>query len=358
VQRFGISDLLDWFADKANNIAGFRMFTVIIGVQPDQRSECRAHGGEHLRAAVEFMPGGHLIVEALDKYGVFEKAAPGSSRQVATLGMAGSMFIDALKKFIDSLSWTDIFPPGPRVGPGEGALPRADPQAQSSSLSDSATGIIKLIKEAISSRSRSWRKERPAWDLLLQVLGENPINGEKVPQSAYALIGGFMKMIGQEEIWNNIKKANADLRARSCGSRARSAACSPSCVPCRGCSLTRWRSLEIMTSSSCRAAFIKVGKAFPRIAGKFFSVALQQVLSCSRSSSRSSRPVPFRTSRRPQGAFTRSSAPGQVHRPTCPRRQAGLRQLPEELPPHLRKSIHRLAHRFTRRRRGLHPASG
>ena len=57
------------------------------------------------------MPGGHLIVEALDKYGVFEKAGAWLEQQVATLGMAGSMFIDALKKFIDSLGWRDIFHP-------------------------------------------------------------------------------------------------------------------------------------------------------------------------------------------------------------------------------------------------------
>jgi len=75
------------------------------------------------------MPGGHLIVEALDKYGVFEKAGAWLEQQVATLGMAGSMFIDALKKVHRLLELDRHLPPGPRVGPGEGALPRADPQA-------------------------------------------------------------------------------------------------------------------------------------------------------------------------------------------------------------------------------------
>src|SRR5207244_10638604 len=165
-----------------------------------------------LRAAVEFMPGGHLIVEALDKYGVFEKAGAWLEQQVATLGMAGSMFIDALKKFIDSLGWRDIFHPG-RVWDRAKELFLAPIRKLIEFFVGLATGIIKLIKEAILKPLAKLAEGTRAWDLLLQVLGENPITGEKVPQSADKLIGGFMKMIGQEETWNNIKKANGISRA-------------------------------------------------------------------------------------------------------------------------------------------------
>ncbi len=51
------------------------------------------------------------------------------------------------------------------------------------------------------------------YDLLKAVLGKDPITGEPVPRTAETLIGGFMKLIGQEEVWENMKKANAD-RAR------------------------------------------------------------------------------------------------------------------------------------------------
>ena len=34
-----------------------------------------------------------------------------------------------------------------------------------------------------------------------------------MPQDAETLLGGFMKLIGQEEIWENMQKANAIPRA-------------------------------------------------------------------------------------------------------------------------------------------------
>jgi hypothetical protein len=277
VQRFGISDLLDWFADKANNIPGFRMFTVVIGVNPINGASVARTGANILRAAIEVIPGGHLIVEALEKYGVFEKAGAWLEQQVAMLGMAGSMFIDALKKFIDSLSWTDIFHPGD-VWDRAKELFLAPIRKLIEFFVGLATGIIKLIKEAILKPLAKLAEGTPAWDLLLQVLGENPITGEPVPQSADKLIGGFMKMIGQEEIWNNIKKANAISRAFQWFKGALAGLLAfVRAVP--KMFLDALRSLEIMDIVVLPRAFVKVGKAFLGIAGKFFSWALQQVLS-------------------------------------------------------------------------------
>lgn len=51
------------------------------------------------------------------------------------------------------------------------------------------------------------------YDLLKAVLGEDPVTGEPVPQSADTIIGGFIKIIGQEEIWEKIKKGNAIAKA-------------------------------------------------------------------------------------------------------------------------------------------------
>src|SRR5262249_46028655 len=69
VQRLGVSDALDYFADKANLIPGFRMFTIILGVNPINMSHVDRNAANILRALVEFIPGGGLIVKALDGYG-------------------------------------------------------------------------------------------------------------------------------------------------------------------------------------------------------------------------------------------------------------------------------------------------
>jgi hypothetical protein len=277
VQRFGISDLLDWFADKANYIPGFRMFTVVIGVNPINGAKVERSGANILRAAVEFMPGGHLIVEALEKYGVFEKGGAWLEQQVATLGMAGSMFIDALKKFIDSLSWTDIFHPGD-VWDRAKEMFLAPIRKLIDFFVGLAVGILKLIKEAILKPLAKLAEGTEAWDLILQVLGENPITGEPVPRSADKLIGGFMKLIGQEEIWNNIKKANAISRAFAWFQGALAGVLAfVRQIP--GLFVAALKSLEIADIVLLPRAFVKVGKVFLGFAGRFFSWALQQVLS-------------------------------------------------------------------------------
>ena len=58
VQRLGLSDALDYFADKANIIPGFRMFTIILGINPinmsrvsrPRRTSC-AHSSSSCRVA-------------------------------------------------------------------------------------------------------------------------------------------------------------------------------------------------------------------------------------------------------------------------------------------------------------------
>ena len=73
VQRLGLSDALNYFADKANIIPGFRMFTIVLGVNPINMSAVDRSAANVLRAVVEFIPGGGLITEALNNHGIFEK---------------------------------------------------------------------------------------------------------------------------------------------------------------------------------------------------------------------------------------------------------------------------------------------
>ena len=58
VQRLGLGDVLDYFADKANTIPGFRMFTIVLGVNPINMSRVERSAANILRAVVEFLPGG------------------------------------------------------------------------------------------------------------------------------------------------------------------------------------------------------------------------------------------------------------------------------------------------------------
>ena len=212
VQRLGVQDVLDYFADKAYHIPGFRLLTIILGVNPINMRSAPRTAANILRGLVELIPGGHLISQALDNHGVFNKAGAWVEQKLSVLGDIGSDIIAGLKRFIDSLSWTDIFDLG-------GVWDRAkriftDPIKRLIDFGVSvAVEILKMVKDAILKPLAALAQGTRGYDLLKAVLGEDPITGEPVPRNADTLIGGFMKLIGQEEVWQNIKQGNAIARA-------------------------------------------------------------------------------------------------------------------------------------------------
>ncbi|HEY0672563.1 MAG TPA: hypothetical protein VGD27_09865, partial [Longimicrobiales bacterium] len=212
VQRLGISDALDYFADKAHNIPGFRMFTIILGVNPINMSRVERTPANILRGVIEFVPGGALVTQALDNYGIVERVASWTAEQIRSLGMTGSIIRDAIMRFLDSLGWRDIF----RLGSVWDRAKRIFTEPIDRIISfarNLITGILRFIREALLRPLARLAEGRPAYDLLKAVLGQDPITGEPYPRNADTLIGGFMKLIGQEEVWQNIKRANAVARA-------------------------------------------------------------------------------------------------------------------------------------------------
>lgn len=211
VQRLGLSDALNYFADKANLIPGFRMFTIILGVNPINMSRVERSAANILRALIEFMPGGGLITQALDNSGVFDKVGAWVEQQIQSLAMTGSAIKQAISDFLDSLSWTDILDLG-------GVWERAkriftEPIDRLINFAKGVvTGIIGFIKDAILMPIAKLAEGTRGYDLLRAVLGKDPVTGEPYPRTAETLVGGFMKLIGKEEIWENIKKANAIAR--------------------------------------------------------------------------------------------------------------------------------------------------
>ena len=277
VQRGIISRALDWIADKANYIPGFRLFTIIIGLNPINMSKVDRSGANILRALVEFLPGGGLIVDALDNYGIFEKGGKFIEDQFRSLGMVGSMFRDALMNFIDSLGWSDVFHLGDVWDRAKRIF--TDPIDRLINFGKSlVAGVITIIKDAILKPLAALVSKTRAWDLLCAVMGKNPITGEKVERSADTLIGGFMKLIGQEEIWNNIKKANAISRAWNWFKTALNGLMTlVMSIPDRF--ITALKSLVIMDIVVITRVFAKVGGVFAGFIGDFLSWAGGTVLS-------------------------------------------------------------------------------
>ena len=275
-QRLGISDALDYFADKAYNIPGYRMFTIVLGINPINMSRVDRSAANIMRAIVEFIPGGNLITRALDNHGVFDKVGNWVEQQIRSLGMTGAMIRDAVMEFLDSLGWRDIFDLG-------GVWNRAkriftEPIDRLINFAKGLiNGILEFVKDAILRPLAELASQTRAWDLLIAVLGFNPITGDPVPRNADTLIGGFMKLIGQEEVWLNIKRGNAIARAWAWFQGALSGVMGfvrqiPSLF------MQTLRSLTIVDLVTVVGAFNKVRAVFGGFAGQFISWAMGTVI--------------------------------------------------------------------------------
>lgn len=214
VQRGIISRARNWAADKANNIPGFSMLTVIIGFNPINGQDVPRNAANIFRGIMGFLPGGDLIWRALNNHGIFDQVGNWIVQQLETLGDIGGALKDAFWEFVDSLSLSDFAPWN--IG---GLWPRAKGiflrpiNMIKAFVRGLVNDIIQFIKDAILRPLADLASQTRAWDLLIAVIGTNPITGEAVPRTADTLIGGFMKLIGQEEIWENIKRGNAIARA-------------------------------------------------------------------------------------------------------------------------------------------------
>lgn len=277
VQRLGIQDALDKFAEWAYNIPGFRLLTIVLGFNPVNMRSTDRSAANILRGLIELIPGGHFITQALDNHGVFNKAGEWVERKLATLGDIGSDIVASLKRFIDSLSWTDIFDLG-------GVWDRAkriftDPIGRLVSFAGSVVSeILKMVKDAILKPLAAMAQGTRGYDLLKAILGEDPITGEPVPRNADTLIGGFMKLIGQEELWENIKKGNAVARAWTWFQGALTGLMGfVRSIPRK--IIDTITSLTFQDIITVVGAFGKIAGAFLNIATDFISWGLNQVIS-------------------------------------------------------------------------------
>src|SRR4029079_16863090 len=121
--------------------------------------------------------------------------------------------------------------------------------------------ILGFIRQAILLPLARLAEGTRGYDLLKAVLGEDPVTGQPVPRTAETLIGGFMKLIGQEEVWENMKKANAVGRAWAWFQGALAALMSfVAQIPTLA--INAFKSLELVDIVLLPRAFIKVGAVF------------------------------------------------------------------------------------------------
>ncbi|MFB6454699.1 DUF4157 domain-containing protein [Chitinophaga sp. Hz27] len=269
-------DVIDWLAEKAYNIPGFRMFTIVIGVNPINGETADSSAANILRAIVEFLPGGHIITQALEKYNVFEKAGAWVEGKLKRFSNLMGTIKSAIKQFTDDLDFLDIILHP--IATWEKAVHIfSDPVTEIISFIQSIfQDLFQLIRDAVLKPLAGLAANAPGYDLLCAVLGFNPITGESVPRNADTLIGGFMKMIGRPDIWENIKKGNAIQRAYAWFINAMKGLISlVKSFPENFIAMLK--SLEIMDFIILPNLFSKVFKVFGNFAGAFANWALDTI---------------------------------------------------------------------------------
>lgn len=271
VQRLGWDTALNYFADKANALPGFRMLTIVLGTNPINGAAVDASPGNIFRAIVEFIPGASLVTDAINNAGIFDKVADWAYSQlkgvIAAFGSLGQAILD----FVKSLGADDLLSPGKAVSRGMHLV--EDPIAQIKSLAAGfIDAILEFIKEAILRPLGKLAEGTDSYDLLKAVLGEDPVTGDAVDNQADAIVGGFMKLIGQDEVYNNIKKSNALDKCWAWMQGAWGALKSfVSEIP--GLFIEGLKSLTIADVILVPLAFSKLAKVFGSFLGRFISWA-------------------------------------------------------------------------------------
>lgn len=275
VQRLGLDTVLNYIADKANIIPGFRLFTIVLGVNPINMNDVDASPANVLRAAIEFMPGGGLITQALDNSGIFEKVADWVAQQVKALGMVGSAIKQALTDFLKTLGPSDFLSPGAAWERAKGIFTGPIDQIKNT-VKGFVSGIIDFVKEAILKPIAKLAEGTPSYDLLKGVMGKDPITGETADDSADLMIGGFMKLIGQQDVWENMQKSGAVAKAWAWfkGALADLKAFVLEIPPTF---IAAFKSLELIDIVLVPRAFAKLAGVFGNFLGRFISWAGEAV---------------------------------------------------------------------------------
>jgi len=268
----GISlpDPLDWLANKANIIPGFRLLTIVLGVNPINMSPVARSGANILRAMIELLPGGGLVSQALESSGIFEKAGAFVEKQIASLGMTGSAIKTAVTSFIKNLSLRRIITDPGGVWDSAKSIFTAPIDQIKNFWVGLVTGLVELVKEAILKPIAKLAEGTEGYNLLKGILGKDPITNEPVERSAETLLGPLLKMIGLGDVWQKMQDAKAIPRAWAWfQSTMGSLLAIVSAIPPAFIGVLK--SLTLSDIVLIPKAFIKLGKVFVGFMAKFIS---------------------------------------------------------------------------------------
>jgi hypothetical protein len=261
----------DFAAEHADALPGFKMLCLVLGYNPINDAPVPGGGRAILKELAGFIPFGDTVYEALNNHGIIDKGGAFIDTQIANFKALANAIIGAISSFFGSLGPGDIVNP---LGAWNRLKTSFTPvfASMKTFASGLVSGFVDLVREVILKPMARWAAANiPHWDLLMGVLGINPVSNDG-ESPTMQLIGAFMKLIGQEEVWENIKKGNAIGRAWAWFQTAMSGAkAMVSGIP--GEVMATIRSFTIMDVLTVVGAAGKILGLFASIGGQFISWA-------------------------------------------------------------------------------------
>ncbi|HEY9607359.1 MAG TPA: DUF4157 domain-containing protein, partial [Allocoleopsis sp.] len=208
-----INTVLNWAAERAANIPGFTLLTVILGRNPINNQPVARNAVNLIRGIMGLVPGGELLFQGLQASGAIDRVATWLEQQIDQLNITWEGIVALFTRALNSLSARDILD---LRGAGERVLnifrPTIDRiRALANSL---GSRVIQFIKEAILRPVGQFAQRLSFYPLLTVILGKNPITDEEVDRSPTNVIRGILLIIpGGEEKFQQLQQSGVLDRA-------------------------------------------------------------------------------------------------------------------------------------------------
>jgi outer membrane protein OmpA-like peptidoglycan-associated protein len=198
IQRIGWSDIKEEINSYAEHIPGFTLMTVVVGYNPILDQDVEWSGKNFFHGAAGLIPFGELIFDKLDEAGVIDSVFSWITSQIdahnLTLSRVNSLFSEAW----DRMDLVRLDPIDYNVGVVRSTF--------SGLLGDVATfadacidKLIEVFKDlAIEAVRLVFGDKGPAYDLICQVLGEDPLTDEPKEWNTADFLRTILRLFGFE----------------------------------------------------------------------------------------------------------------------------------------------------------------
>ena len=213
VQRLGLDDILDGLAELAANVPGFTLLTLIIGRNPINLRVVERTLVNLLRGFMGLVPGGEVLFQVLERYGVVTRLGHWIDEQTRNAGLSFAGIREAFTRFTDSLGWSDIFSPGDVWRRARDIF--GPPLAR---LRDIAAGLVSQaiawLKETFMQPLADFCREIPGYGLVTVMLGRDPFTNAPVARTPLNVVRAVAEFIpGGTEKVNQLVESHALERA-------------------------------------------------------------------------------------------------------------------------------------------------